>query len=182
MQLGWLTADAADINDDVMDVFEDRLRDRAIVWPARQRRIYSLPHVVNASVQKVLAYIEDDEAGTRGVGPNFDNSLDGLDLWERDKADDEDLAAETDLDRSSRWKQQTYEQAIAARPLRRLRALIRWIHGEDRLAHRRGPNDVRHNRATNVPTPLRDLPLDCRSTWTTTCVMLDKALSLRAVR
>ena len=190
--------DNATNNDKFIENLEELLKQRDIVYDSSQHRIICFPHVVHICVTHIIKQFA--KSSQRGPDCVDDGEMDELvDLGEvlevaerieeHSDSDEEDLA---DVPEGPPWNesQQTYEQALDRKPLDLVRRIVRAIHASNQRWEflkqliLDGNKSGRFKDASGnaMKILVHKLPLDVKTRWDSTYLMINRVLQARPVR
>ena len=190
--------DNAKNNDKFIENLEEQLKQRDIIYDSSQHCIMCFPHVVHICVMHVIKqFTKSSQQGPDGFDDDETDELvdlgEVLEAAERTEEDsdsgEEDLA---DVPEGPPWdeSQQTYEQALRHKPLDLVRRIVHAIRASNQRweflrqvildANKSG----RFKDASGKPMkiPVHKLPLNVKTHWDSTYLMINRVLKARPVR
>jgi hypothetical protein len=162
--------DNLNTNDAMMREIQKILRDREIPFNAKDSRIMCFPHIVNITVQHVLAKM------TSAPALDSDDESDSSDF------EDEDLPAD------QRGQTQTFESAVLADPIGRCRKLVVKLRSSGQIRDEFN-NWVKTGNEKNwfkikgkaIKLPHKEFLRDVPTRWDSTYQMIKRCIEMRPV-
>jgi hypothetical protein len=143
-------------------------------FDAKEHRIMCFPHIVNIAVQHVLSHMSS------AVAPE---SQDDPEVSDEEEDHDEDEDEDED-----RIKRQSFEEACARDPIKRLRDIVVAIRssGQRKDAFRKwietgNANGFFVNKGKTVEVVEKQLLRDVRTRWDSTYMMIRRCIDMRLV-
>ena len=185
-------------NDTFIESLEKLLKQRDMTYDSSQHCIICFPHVVHICVMHVTKqFAKSSRQGPESQDSSNNTEMDKLpdlgkvfEAAERDpNSDKEDLA---DVPEGPPWdkSQQTYKQALHHKPLDLVRRIVHLIHASNQCweflkqlildGNKNGWFKDANGNAMKIP--VHKLPLDVKTHWDSTYLMINRVLKAHPVR